>query len=591
MHNELSRSQWLGMAWLRGGRRRRRRRYRAMVVFLAGIMMGPGSPADTLAGADASASANNASIAPGCPAVASKGPQEWPGQQAWQRLERSGYRLGELRVVVDDVYVGDALAWYQRLANTLHIDTRSKVIRSLLTVESGQAVEARRIYESERALRARRFLTSARITPRRCRDGRVDAVIRVRDAWTLQAGASVGSSGGETATSAGFQDENFLGSATTVGLDWSRTPERTTREIGYFDPALLSSGWTLELGYSDRSDGRRSAAALAYPYRTFDQRWSLLAEGADTAKTVSFDQAGETAYRTRLRRVSRRLEVRRLITSSGNSGWRGGVGWHRDRYRYEPLEVEDQRLRPAPDLVERDLSGPYLVLARFRDRYRSFRNLRSIGRTRDYNLGLGAEWTLGRYRDRIRGNDPFFTEFSLDYGTRLGARQLLLSRFELSGRYSDERGRQAYYRSGSIDYYLPTSPRNTIVAHGEADWRDELDPEGELYLGGFDGLQAYPNHFRVGDRRWLVHLENRHVSDVVLFDTVQLGYTAYVEAGRIRGLNGEWSQTLADIGVGLRLGSLRSSFGSVTYLTVATPLVDAGQAPDYEWIVGSSFDF
>lgn len=530
-------------------------------------------------------------IAPGCPSVEANGQEDWQGQRQWQRLERAGYRLGELRIAVDDVYRGDALPWYQQLANTLHIDTRTSVIRSLLTIERGQAVEAKRIFGAERTLRERRFLTRAKITPLRCHDQEVDAVVQVRDAWTLQAGASVGTSGGQTTTSAGFEDENFLGTGTTVSLDWTRTPARTTKEVGFFDPALLGSQWTLGLSHSELSDGQDTSATIAYPYRSFDQRWRFEARGANTTKTLDFDQAGATAYTARLRRKERSVEVRRLIASDGETGWRGGIGWRRDRYRYDRFDKERSALRPAPELTDRDFAGPYIVVERFRDRYRSFRNLRSIGRTRDYNLGIGAEWELGRYRDRTGNDKPLFTELSLDYGAQLGPRHLVLSRFELSGRYSEKRGRQAYYRSAAIDYYLPTSRRNTIVAHAEADWRSQPDPEGELYLGGFYGLQAYPNRFRVGDRRWLTHLEDRYVTDTVLFDTVQLGYTAYLEAARIRGLDGHWSRTLADVGVGLRIGSLRSSFSSVAYVTVATPLVNAGQKRDYEWVVGSTFDF
>lgn len=45
------------------------------------------------------------------------------------------------------------------------------------------------------------------------------------------------------------------------------------------------------------------------------------------------------------------------------------------------------------------------------------------------------------------------------------------------------------------------------------------------------------------------------------------------------------------MGFGLRLGSLRSSFGSVTYLTVGFPLVDTGQEDTYTIVAGTTVNF
>ena len=526
-----------------------------------------------------------------CPVPADAGTEEWPGQHAWQALEANGYALGEIDVEVRDVYVGTSLPWYARLANALHINTQPPVIHSLLTVESGSPVDASRIYEAERALRDLAFLTDARIVPTRCAEGRVDAEVRVRDAWTLRVGGGFGSAGGQTSSSFDFREDNFIGTGKAVRFGWRRGRDRTTRELGYRDPAVLGSRWTFDLAHETSTDGYSNAATVAYPFRRADQGSAVRIEGGNERKDLSFEQAGDEAYSARTDAEHAAVEYRQLVARDGAVGWRTGVGFRRDFRAYGELEVEDADLRPPPELIDRRLQGPYLVLERFRDRFRSFRNLRRFGVTEDYPIGLNARLVGGRYADRGTNGSPWFTEVALSHGTEVGANNLLLAGLDVSGRYRPEGEWETLLAGIEMDYYHRTSPRNTIVTHVEFDWRDDRDPEDELYLGGADGLLGYPARFRVGDRRWLTHIEDRYTTDIILFDTIQIGYTAFLEAGAIRGLDGDWSRTLASAGAGLRLGSLRSSFGSVTYLSVAMPLVDVGDQESYEVVIGSTVNF
>lgn len=545
------------------------------------LLVGPDTRAETDAG----------SLPDGCPPVEEGGAAAWSGQHRWQALEDAGYAIGELAITVRDVYTGEPLPWYQRVANALHADTDPGVVRSLLTVAPGDPVRAERIYEAERQLRRQDFLIDARIVPRRCAEGRVDAEVQVRDAWTLQVGGGVGSAGGESTGNVGFSDDNLLGTGKAVFVTWSQGRERTTRELRYHDPALAGTDWTLDLAHQERSDGGAEFLTVGYPFRRSDQSWGLRATAEASRRDLQFEAGSRRAYEARLESRGGELEARWLLSRTDGQGWRAGVGWRVEQAEYGPLQVEAADLRPPPRLVDRDLRGPYLLLERFPDRHRSFRNLRAIGLTEDYEMGLDLRVRAGRYRSTEGPDDPWFADLEVDWTAALGERDLVRARAALSGRHAGGDAWSAWYRSIAAEYYHRLTRRNTLVGHVELDWRDRADPEDELYLGGFDGLLAYPDRFRVGDRRWLTHLESRHVSDWVLFDTIQVGYTGYLEAGAVRGLDGEWSRTLANVGAGFRLGSLRSSFGAVSYVTIAAPLVEAGQEDDYAFVVGTTVNF
>jgi|GEM_PF-317902 len=547
--------------------------------------------ASTLPAAAETEPGAESAVAADCPRPQRVDDQDWEGQRQWEAIEAEGLVLGTMSIDVRDVYVGPDLPWYGRLANTLHINTAPSAVEALLTVEPGEAVAADRIYEAERALRSEPFLVSAQIVPVRCSEGRVDTEVRVRDAWTLQVGAGFGTAGGETTSSFRFRDQNFLGTGKTVQFGWDRDRDGTSRDLGYRDPSVLGSPWTLELERQQSTDGHGNFAAVAYPFRRSDQALGFSAEADDSRGDLKFEQGGDTAYEARLDRQRANIELRQLVNLGPTAGWRLGAGWRRQYHVYGELDEEEPELRPPPELRDRRMQGPYLVLERFHDRQRTFRNLRRIGVAEDYSTGLDVRMVGGLFRDDVAAPDPWFFEVDLGYGREVGARNLLLGQLSLAGRYASRGDDQPRTVNLEFDYYHRTSDRNTVVTHVELDWQRNPDPENELYLGGFDGLLAYPQRFRVGDRRRLLHLENRYTSDRILFDTIQVGYTGFVEAGRIRGLDGEWSRTLADVGAGLRLGSLRSSFGSVTYVTVAVPLVDVGNHNDYEVVIGSTVSF
>ena len=367
--------------------------------------------------------------------------------------------------------------------------------------------------------------------------------------------------------------------------------ERRTGAFGYADPAVLGSPWTFGITHRNLTDGHRNSVNLAYPFRRVDQTWGLRARSEDLRKEVPFEQAGEEAYAARMDAERARLELRGLVTRVGQAGWRVGLGWERDYAVFGPLVAKQPDLRAAPTLTNRRLQGPYVVVERFSDQYQSFRNVRAIGITEDYNLGLEARLLAGRYTDDGRDERPWFGRAELTYGAQLAGGNLLLADLSLAGRRRSGGDWVANHLSLGGDYYHRTGRQNRIVAHGELDWQEGPDPEDELYLGGFDGLLGYPGRFRVGNRRWLVHLADRFTTGIILLDTLQIGYTAFVEAGNIRGLNGEWGDTLADLGGGLRLGNIRGSSRSVMYMAVAMPLVDAATQKDYQLVIGSTLEF
>ena len=103
----------------------------------------------------------------------------------WNALEARKASIGKIEIVIGDVFdlaKPEEDIWIGRTANHLHVTTRETVIRRVLLFAEGDPVRERRIYETERLLRALPFIKNARIDPVVQPDGTVVARVWVRDA-------------------------------------------------------------------------------------------------------------------------------------------------------------------------------------------------------------------------------------------------------------------------------------------------------------------------------------------------------------------------------------------------------------------------
>jgi len=118
------------------------------------------------------------------------------------------------------------------------------------------------------------------------------------------------------------------------------------------------------------------------------------------------------------------------------------------------------------------------------------------------------------------------------------------------------------------------------------------DPEHWYYLGGDQGLRGFPNQLHPGDARWMASFDYRLLTEQRWWGLVRLGFSAFADLGSVRRLDGQgWSRTYSDVGVGLRLGNLKSSIGRVILLNVAVPLNREPYQERWQFTVGNAMRF
>jgi hemolysin activation/secretion protein len=151
----------------------------------------------------------------------------------------------------------------------------------------------------------------------------------------------------------------------------------------------------------------------------------------------------------------------------------------------------------------------------------------------------------------------------------------------LSGRIEDGELRNG--RLGAEGrLYWATSTRSKFYASVSGAVAEQLDAEQQLTLGGDNGLRGYPLRYQAGTARGLLTLEQRYYTKWYPFRLFHVGAAAFFDMGRTWGtdVTGATSDgLLKNVGIGLRLGSSRSSFGTGVHIDLAFPL-DGGDDID-----------
>lgn len=525
-----------------------------------------------------------------------------PGQprDVWERLEARGARFSGVEIRIGDVF--DPARphedhWIGRLANAIHLETRRRVVAREIPFKTGDRVVARTVHQVERNLRDFRFLKDAFIDAEEEPDGRVKAVVRTQDAWTLKVSAGFSQVGGQRNFGFSVKETNFLGLGKDLSVSHEKTVERSVDTLLYRDRQFLGTAWNFSARYQALSDGKTRFLEWVKPYRSLDTPWSMAFRLTSSDSLLTVYNLRRTAFEAPTRLDTGFFEGTWARVPIGDRVLRvgGGLDFRSPREgAVRAVEAEafaDGTLAP-PDLTNRQLAGMHLTWSLYTDRFREFQDLAGMTHTEDYNLGWEATLRLGTYTRSLGGeaDAPFFgLEASKGWLPRPDA--LLLLRASAQGR-REPGGWRNLVSSASFTAYSKALPSQTLAANLQVDSVRKPDPENFLYLGGMEGLRGYENHLFLGDRRWLLSVEERPITPINWLGILQLGFVVYADAGAIRRLDtGRWSRTYVNLGGGLRFGDLKSSLGRVFLITVAYPLVRDPGMDRSQLVVGNIIRF
>jgi hypothetical protein len=505
------------------------------------------------------------------------------------QLESQGAVIGhvdiDIRNIFDSQDPRESNGLY-RLANNLHIRTRPATVRAQLLFASGDKYLARKLAETERALRLLPYIYDARIIPVRYADGKVDIKVTTKDVWTLSPGISFGRAGGSNDTKFNLQDTNLFGFGKTLQVSHGSTVDRSTDTIGYVDPNVFGSRWTSTLAYSDSSDGMQRSVQAAHPFYSLDAPWSAKLTALNFDRTISRYNLGDIVDQFNDNQSS--YELSGGVSSGLVNGWvrrlTFGMRYDRSVFLQTPLTALPAKVLP-PD---RTLSYPFVGFDILQEANTNAGDENEIGKTEDLYFGTEISGEIGYSTSALGADrDAVMLAAKALRGLELPSQQQLFLTSDFSSRIEAGRARNLI-ADAAAKYYWRWRENWLLYAGLSGTVTNALDPDMQLLLGGDNGLRGYPLRFESGTSRALFTLEQRVFTDWYPFRLARVGAAVFADVGRTWGsgvIGNSDPGLLKDVGFGLRFGNTRTGLGNVLHVDFAFPLDNVAGIQKFQFLV------
>jgi hypothetical protein len=520
-------------------------------------------------------------------------PAEVPGDAA---MEAAGAVIGkidiDIRNIFDESDARESNGLY-RLADRLHIRTKPATVRAQLLFASGEKYRARKLAETERALRLLTFIYDARVVPVHYADGKVDIMVITKDVWTLSPGISFGRSGGANSTKFNLEEENLLGWGKTLQVSRGSSVDRTTDTVAFSDPNVFGSHWKSAMSYSDSSDGSQRSALVQQPFYSLDAPWSAKATALSFDRTVSRYNLGNIVDQFNDNQSA--YELSGGVSNGLIDGWtkRWTFGMRYDRNRFLPTGTST----PTPPTLlppDRTLSYPFTGFDVLQDKYKKVGDENEIGRTEDLYFGSEISGEIGLSNSVFGANhDAVMLAAKALRGLELPAEQQLFLTGDFASRLEQGHARNLIADAGA-KYYWRWRENWLLYAGLSGTTTYMLDPDMQLLLGGDNGLRGYPLRFESGTSRALLTVEQRFFTDWYPFRLVRVGGAVFTDVGRTWGsgvVGNSDPGLLKDVGFGLRLGNTRSGLGNVLHIDLAFPVSNVAGIKKFQFLVQTMQSF
>ncbi len=482
-----------------------------------------------------------------------------------------------------DIFDPDERSWYAKVANALHVQTRSRVIERELLFRPGQPYDSALVAESERNLRGLGLFRRVQIDSVHTDSG-VRMRVVTKDGWSTRADWRFRSVGSDIEFTIGLIEDNLLGTATLAGVRYRKLTDRTSVELGFRQPRLFAGRVGLAAAYENRSDGEVASMAVEQPFFSLTSRLAYRVEVDDRSERIlrffnGSDEAGDSLSR---RYTLARAGMAWALRGSPQGFLRLGVAGQVVRDDYVPRGADGEFPRTVTGAV-----GSFLVWNKAD--FLVTRNVSGFGRDEDVDLGttirVGANLAPKAFGYDRNGIGPLVV-------ARTGLR--------IPGGFSYLEGLAGgLYNSAGLDSGAVQLAATAVVkpvgghvaiAHVEGGWLKAPLPGQEFDLGLSSGPRAFQSHSFTGDRMVFATAEYRVTVMDDLLGLVGLGVAGFVDHGGAW-YSGSPSRFGWDTGLGLRLGATRAATTEALRFDLAYRFENDAQGAGWVLTVGKGFVF
>lgn len=500
--------------------------------------------------------------------------QAWTGEH--EVLE--GKIIGPILIQANDIFDNALLSEnnaIHRFANSLHYQTKKTTVSRQLLFAPGDAFSQRVLDESERLLRSQSYLADAEVSVLQLCGDEVWIKVKTVDTWSTIPEISFSRVAGESQRTIALEENNLMGRGQELSFSYERDLDRVSRALSYTHRDWRGRRQVLHTELQNNQDGERYQLSLTRPYFSFDDTYSWTING-------HFDRRESKLYA--LGEVVETIGVERHFLDA-NRGWSQGIegdrlerwtlGVRLDTWEYYGVDdtVHDRLFENSREYL------PYIRLEKVQDQFEKFEHIRKLAGTEDINLGAQYSFELG-YMARLWGShdDAMFLMASHQRAYKAGHGALLISESTLQS-FVSSNALQQLQGSTLLQAHRRLTPQDQLFMELKLEAGHSMREHQQLAIGGESGLRGYPFKAQTGNRLARLSAEFRHYPDWHPWHLLRFGGALFADYGAAWHAGATSPEWLWDIGVGLRLGSSRSSSGRVLHLDFALP--EGGGSPQW----------
>ena len=467
-------------------------------------------------------------------------------------------RVGSVTIRTFDIYSADEAArgWFYRVADRLHIETRRGVVENFLLFHTGEDYRPELLAQTERNLRALRFLKSASVIASPPHDGVVDVVVTTQDAWSIAPETQAGNKGGASTYGATLSDSNLIGLGKEVELEWDKGADRSRLGVNYSDPAFFAPYWNAKFGYAVNSDGYDHRFSVVRPFYSFTTPWAAEFSFTGYRQDDHLYQGGleHERFRHHRREIVGSYGLALRANDGGATRLIGGVRVVDNSF----ATLSSQRLASPPEA--REFRYLFLRLDNVENDFVKLNFVNKDIRFEDFNLGRQTSIEAA-VSPRALGTDATtgFVRLAASDGRRLDNGGFVLPAVSVSSRFDG--GPAHTVASSSVVLVRRTEARYPRALVGRvavtSGWR--VDRDVQFFADGLSGLRGYRTHSFAGSRAIVLNLEKRVYLGREILQLASPGVVAFIDAGNATyGGFSELMKLKTDVGVGVRVGLPRT---------------------------------
>ena len=485
-------------------------------------------------------------------------------------------QINSIKIVIHPIFSEEErTGWLYKTADELHIDTKPYVIKRLLPFKKGEKVNKRLLKEAGRILRRQGFLRDAKVSWKSSQDGKgIDVTVETWETWTLVPTVDISREGGVTEYAYGIEDDNLLGHGLRATLEYFKEDDRSGYTFIMASDVSTEHHIQAAVALSNNSDGEQYSFTVRKPFYTLEDKWSagFYYNSQKLRDTIYSNDEAVNIFEQEVDEYDLTYGISQGL--QGDHSLRYLFGYSQNKNYFEPV-IETVALP-----YDRGLEYFWAGLEYQEDNFIQTKNLYLIGRTEDVQLGWYHRLVLGYNTSELGKEKGAIGFWKGRYVTKPDDDHLFhffanaSSEGKSINNSGTDLGRTSYYGLG-MEHFYHSNPEH--IWYTKLHYRGADNPyiDRPISLGGESGLRGYPLEYQHGEESLLMNFERRFYPGTTWFKLLNVGYAAFVDAGKVSGNSlypNQEDGTLVSAGVGLRLFIARSSGRKVINIDLATPV-------------------